>query len=324
VSGADADWIATWRAGSSVYLRGFGKTTGAGIYTALQLTSTADSTGIPIIGRGPDELAAIGWDNQNNVDWTLHSFIVRNPSASPLTASTDDLAGSDTATTSLLGIADNRYLVAGIDDGEGVLALFENGTYTRSLNLQDGADTDTVYSVAGVRLGSENRVLFVDDGGLEFTIVSDDVSSASAKVTLEGADPDGGGPETYLRTVEVDGDVGVVWLESGRVHAGLFDPMGQLIHVQPMSSIGGNNRYPNLAKSGGRPAVSWLDANTGDLYMQRLEFDFTLFEAPTLMVSGVSVEVYGFGGDELGSGSELYAAAFNTSKIELVTIACDP
>jgi hypothetical protein len=318
---SSSNWRAAWRSASSIYVRAFSRSTVEAAGSAVELTGSASPAGIAMIASGEDEREAVSW-NLDDTEWTIHDHLVLAPTFNPNTPSTGDLGGSNATITALTGVDDDTYLLAGVHDSEGIVALFQSGAYVGSTSLQEAGDTDTVYSVAPVWYGGEFNVMFVDAGGLQFTAVPANVSGADAKTTLVGPDPDTGGPSSYVRATDFGDELAVVWLEAGAVRVGLVAPGSNDIRTLDVTPSAFNNRYPNLAKSGARLAVSWLDANTNEIFIQRIESDFTIAEQPFRAAQNVVVEAYGFAGDPLGSSSELFAAAYNTTSLEIVVVNC--
>lgn len=316
-SGTTRSWLIAWQDGSSIYFRTHERDD-VGLGTEYEITASADAVGVPVIATGDGERAAIGWSHSaSSVDLTLQSFQVVAPSFSPDTTSTPDLGGSNATVTAVASRNDSIYLLAGVHDGDGLVALFEDGAHVGSATLTG----NNVHSVAPVWLDNAFRVVFVDDDGLQFATVASDASSASATVTVDSTPPDADGPEHYVRAMSFGEDIAAVWVDDGAVRAVLLDTAGGEV-ARVNIATGSNNRYPNLARSGSRLAVSWLEANSGELRMQRLESDFSKMENWLVVDTDVAVEVVGFSGEDYVSDTELYAAAYNTTTVELATIEC--
>lgn len=206
-------------------------------------------------------------------------------------------------------------LVAAVDaDGSAVLVLFSDGQYSRTQTLSGPIDDLTVLD-----LGATFAIAYVQGGTLQIALASHNLEEIEAAQPISDASPITPGLGS-LAGVTLDDGAALVWVQEYGVYMATLDIDGSESE-SPIQIAPGPSVLPKIDTWGDQLFLSWIDASSDALYLQRFPDGLTNEENPLLVSAGVTDLRYGLAADPF-SGEPTLALVYSTDRLRMTIVNC--
>lgn len=242
-----------------------------------------------------------------------------NPGTGDLTQDSTQLDGA--TAPDVMGIAvkgtSTDTLVAAVDaDEAGELALFSNGEYQRS-----EAVPGPLTAIAPLDLETSFAVAFIQDGTLQVALLAHDLlTGIETPQEIPSAAPTTTS-ERSLAGTSFDDGAALVWVEDDGIRLTTINASGAPADVVRVSD-GENDVLPMVDSWGNQLVVSWINTDTGTLYVKRFPTGLSDSSEPPLAVTeGVAEVRYGLAADSF-STKPTFGFVFAALHLEVAIVTC--